>query len=147
MLPAWRDTLSHFIVVEPYKDGIAKPLVDKVYTDITENKIQPLRELSPETGAYFNECDSFEPEWQKAFWGANYDRLKKIKKTLDPENVLWCRRCVGSEMLIEQGDGRLCAASHGKRTPRDVLKSDKKGLRRHADGDKPKRDGDGNNKR
>lgn len=108
MNPAWRDTLVHFIVVEGWPDGISQPLIDSVYRDITANKTEPLRKLSPETGAYFNECDSYEPEWQEAFFGKNYARLREIKEKFDPGNVLWCRRCVGSEALVEKEDGRLC---------------------------------------
>ncbi|KAF2679793.1 FAD binding domain-containing protein [Lentithecium fluviatile CBS 122367] len=117
MTPAWRNTLTHLVVVEGWQDGVPQATIDSVYRDITTNKIQPLRELSPDTGAYFNECDSYEPEWQKAFWGENYGALLRVKRKVDPGNVLWCRRCVGSEGLREEGDGRLCRiGDYGKRT-------------------------------
>lgn len=116
MNPAWRNTLTHFIPILTWRDGISRSLIDTVYRDITVNKTQPLRDLSPETGAYFNECDSYEPEWQEAFWGKNYAKLKAIKKKVDPKNVLWCRHCVGSEALEEQEDGRLCHLQHYKRS-------------------------------
>ncbi|KAF2638743.1 FAD-binding domain-containing protein [Massarina eburnea CBS 473.64] len=107
MNPAWRKTLTHLIVVEGWPDGIAQSLIDSVYRNVTE-KVQRLRDLSPETGAYFNEPDSYEPQWQHAFFGQNYARLLEIKKKVDPGNLLWCSRCVGSEALVEAGDGRLC---------------------------------------
>jgi len=113
MNPAWRRTLAHFIVVETWRDGIAQDLIRKVYDDITYNKTEPLRKLSPDTGAYFNEADSYEPEWQNAFFGKHYKRLKEIKEKYDPKNVLWCRRCVGSEALVEQNDGTLCKPRGG----------------------------------
>ena len=31
-------------------------------------------------GAYVNECDYFQKDWQKSFWGANYARLAGIKR-------------------------------------------------------------------
>ena len=108
MNPAWRNTLVHLIVVSGWPDGIPRPLIDAVYNDITQKKTAALRKLSPDTGAYFNEADSYEPEWQKSFFGEHYGELKAIKKKYDPENVLWCRRCVGSEALVEQADGGLC---------------------------------------
>ncbi|KAF2117142.1 hypothetical protein BDV96DRAFT_571629 [Lophiotrema nucula] len=117
MNPGWRDTLTHLLVVEGWRDGIAPELIRSVYQDITYNKTEPLRKLSPDTGAYFNECDSYEPQWQKAFWGKHYARLRKIKQKYDPKNLLWCRRCVGSEALVEREDGRLCKANYG--TKRD----------------------------
>jgi hypothetical protein len=112
-LPAWRNTLTHFIVVESWSDGMSREAIDVVYRDITYNKTDPLRQLSPETGAYFNEPDSFEPRWQEAFFGENYGRLRKIKEKYDPKNVLWCQRCVGSEALEEQPNGQLCRPGGG----------------------------------
>ncbi|KAF1850181.1 FAD-binding domain-containing protein [Cucurbitaria berberidis CBS 394.84] len=114
MNPAWRNTIAHFIVVSTWQDGMPQPVIDSVYKDITYNKTEALRKLSPETGAYFNEADSYEPGWQQSFFGEHYDRLKAIKEKYDPHNVLWCRRCVGSEALVEQPDGRLCAPRYEK---------------------------------
>jgi hypothetical protein len=113
MNPAWRNTLISLIVVETWPDGVPQTAIDSIFSDITHVKTEALRKLSPETGAYFNEPDSYEPEWQKAFFGDNYAKLLRIKKKYDPKNVLWCRRCVGSEALIEQPDGKLCAAGRG----------------------------------
>jgi hypothetical protein len=51
-----------------------------------------LRELAPTTGAYMNEgAGRYEPDWQRTFWGDNYERLLKIKKTVDPDDTLWCQ--------------------------------------------------------
>lgn len=108
MNPAWRNTLTHLVVVSSWPDGTAQSIIDSVYADITHNKTEALRQFSPDTGAYFNEGDSCEPEWQQAFFGENYAWLKRIKEKYDPRNVLWCWKCVGSEALVEQPDGRLC---------------------------------------
>ncbi|KAF2802247.1 FAD binding domain-containing protein [Mytilinidion resinicola] len=106
--PAWRTAITHFIVSEGWLDGMPQSLIDSVYADITENKTYALRQLAPDSGAYFNECDSYEPDWQYSFFGPNYAHLWMIKQTYDPEGVLWCRRCVGSELWVEQPGGRLC---------------------------------------
>ena len=50
----------------------------------------------------------FEPDWQYAAFGENYPRLRAIKDTYDPEGMLWCRSCVGSEDWVEDAGGRLC---------------------------------------
>lgn len=84
-----------------------------MYADITHNKIEALRRLSPETGAYFNEADSYQPEWQKAFWGKGYAGLRRLKEEVDEGSLLWCRGCVGSEALVERADGRLCRVDGG----------------------------------
>lgn len=45
--------------------------------------------LKPYTtgGAYVCYPDLQRPEWQQAFWGANYPRLRAVKARVDPENV------------------------------------------------------------
>jgi hypothetical protein len=111
---AWRRTLTHLIVVAPFGDDTPGHLVDTVYADITYNKTHALRQLSPETGVYFNEADSYEPDWQQAFWGEGYAGLKELKRKIDPDNVLWCRMCVGSEALAETVDGKLCKVYEGR---------------------------------
>jgi hypothetical protein len=55
------------------------------------------------------QADPETPGWQTAFWGANYDKLLKIKKQVDPTGVFYCRSCVGSE-LFEDVEGVLCRA-------------------------------------
>ncbi|KAI8669916.1 hypothetical protein LRP88_01637 [Fusarium phalaenopsidis] len=69
---------------------------------------EPMRKLSPDTGAYINEALKYEPNWQKTFWGSNYKKLLSIKKSVDPKDVLWCVPCVGNEGWEEHQDGRLC---------------------------------------
>ena len=60
-----------------------------------------IRKATPGAGAYINEADYFEENWQDAFWGINYPRLLEIKQKYDPENVFTCHHCVGSEMIKE----------------------------------------------
>lgn len=58
--------------------------------------IEPLRQLAPDSGAYQNEADPFEPDPIQAFWGQdNYDRLLSIKSQVDPDNLMTCYKCVG----------------------------------------------------
>jgi hypothetical protein len=49
----------------------------------------------------------YEPNWQTTFWGENYARLLQIKRTVDPDDVLWCNPCVGNENWHEV-DNVLC---------------------------------------
>jgi hypothetical protein len=108
MNPAWRRTLVHFVPVEAWADGMDQAIIDQVYQDITNKKVERLRNLSPDTGAYFNEADFNQLDWQWAFFGENYARLKDIKGKYDPNNTFWCRQCVGSEALVQQKNGKLC---------------------------------------
>ncbi|KAH8722968.1 hypothetical protein GQ44DRAFT_686064 [Phaeosphaeriaceae sp. PMI808] len=112
--PAWRKTLVHLIAVNGKPSTLPASLTPLLYADITHNKTAAMRRFSPYTGAYFNEADSFEPEWQESFFGQGYGRLRRVKDVVDPAGVLWCRRCVGSERWVERGDGWLCRAGGNK---------------------------------
>jgi FAD/FMN-containing dehydrogenase len=59
--------------------------------------MRPIREASPGAGAYLNEADYFEPDWQHSFWGDNYPRLLDIKHRYDPTNLFRVHHGVGSE--------------------------------------------------
>lgn len=74
-----------------------------------------LREASPGSGAYMNEADTEEPDFQESFYGANYGRLLRIKKGVDPWGVFYAVTAVGSEEWVVEGtqglptqQGRLC---------------------------------------
>jgi FAD/FMN-containing dehydrogenase len=56
-----------------------------------------LRTLVPEAGAYVSESNYFEENWQRAFWGANYARLRAVKDKYDPEGLFFVHHGVGSE--------------------------------------------------
>ena len=75
---------------------------------IYEEGFKNLREATPGAGAYFNEGDYFEPDFQEAFWGReNYERLKSIKVKWDPTSLFYCHNCVGSEDWQEGGMCRV----------------------------------------
>ena len=58
--------------------------------------MQPLRELTPGSGAYQNEADSFEPDPVGAYWGAeNYRKLLDIKGEVDQRNIMQVHQGVG----------------------------------------------------
>jgi hypothetical protein len=66
-----------------------------------------LRAAAPETGAYLNECDYFQENWQHAFWGPNYPRLAEIKKRYDPDGLFTVHHGVGSESWSADGFTRM----------------------------------------
>ena len=66
--------------------------------------VNKFREATPGAGAYFNEADYNEPDWQNTFWGnENYKRLLDIKRAWDPEELFYCHNCVGSEYWEKGG--------------------------------------------
>lgn len=106
--PAWKDAVLHFIVVEGFPDSYSYEQAKPVLDDLTYQRVAVLKSLAPESGAYFNEADPYDPNWQYTFWGKNYPRLRAIKKRVDPDGLLWCVSCVGSEEWVQVGSGKLC---------------------------------------
>ena len=47
-----------------------------------------LRASTSNSGAYWNEADRYEPNWEQSFWGTdNYSKLKAIKEKYDPSGM------------------------------------------------------------
>lgn len=108
VLPAWRETLLDVVVVTPW--SFTAPLSDMVALQrrMTEVYIPTLAALTPGGGCYLNEGDFLEPDWQNVFYGANYKRLREIKKAFDPEDVFYAPTAVGSDEWAVADGGRLC---------------------------------------
>ena len=66
-----------------------------------------LRKVAPEGGAYVAESSYFQDDWQRAYWGGNYDRLLAVKRRYDPDGLFFVRHGVGSEGWSEDGFTRL----------------------------------------
>jgi FAD/FMN-containing dehydrogenase len=66
-----------------------------------------IRKLLPRVGSYVWETDYFQPHWQEAFWGENYDRLLKVKTKYDPDGLFFLHHGVGSEDWSADGFTRL----------------------------------------
>ena len=69
--------------------------------------IAALRAAAPKAGAYVNECDYFQPDWQRAFWGDNYARLLRVKQRYDPGGLFTVHHGVGSEAWSSDGFTRV----------------------------------------
>ncbi|KAH8600686.1 hypothetical protein B0O99DRAFT_589582 [Bisporella sp. PMI_857] len=104
--PAWRKAYVHALSGGRWTpfDYAKKAEVENKLTNVWG---KALRELAPDMGAYINEADANEPNFQQAFWGDNYPRLLAIKRRVDPTDLLWCTPCVGNERWALV-DGVLC---------------------------------------
>ncbi|KAH8654466.1 hypothetical protein BGZ60DRAFT_532835 [Tricladium varicosporioides] len=105
--PAWRRAFVHIIQGERYA-ALDPEAARASQNMLTNTYVAALRKLAPDMGSYINEADANEPDYQHAFWGANYERLKGIKRGVDPDDVLWCHPCVGNERWKVDETGRLC---------------------------------------
>ncbi|KAF4779936.1 FAD binding domain-containing protein [Colletotrichum scovillei] len=104
--PAWRTAYIHAITAVGWTsfNETSKSEAEKSIYDSVEG----FRQLTPGGGSYLNEGLSYEEDWQHTFWGTNYERLLKIKKTVDPDDVFWCQPCVGNEGWKQSSNGQLC---------------------------------------
>jgi hypothetical protein len=71
-----------------------------------EQAMGQLKRVAPQGGSYVSESDFFEPNWQESFWGANYEKLLRVKKKYDPQGLFFVRHGVGSEDWSEDGFSR-----------------------------------------
>jgi hypothetical protein len=106
--PAWRTASVHMIVKSAWDTALPESVVRGFQDAATNRTGRAMRSAAPDSGCYVNECDTYEPAFQQAMYGPNYARLRAIKEKYDPEGLLWCRRCVGSEEWeYDERDGRL----------------------------------------
>jgi FAD/FMN-containing dehydrogenase len=71
-----------------------------------EAAMNGIRKLLPRAGSYVWETDYFQPHWQEAFWGENYDRLLAVKNKYDPDGLFFLHHGVGSEDWNADGFSR-----------------------------------------
>ncbi|KAK4206717.1 FAD-binding domain-containing protein [Rhypophila decipiens] len=109
--PAWRKALSHTTAGQSWTHLDYEGKSKRAAYSRADASLEPLRKLAPDSGAYVNEAFPEEPDWRHAFWGRggkNYARLLRIKRAVDPDDVLWCHPCVGNERWEEIDGGVLC---------------------------------------
>jgi FAD/FMN-containing dehydrogenase len=103
LLPAWRRALTHVIVVTGWDAATPWDEQRRLAESLTHDQVALLKDLEPDMGAYPNEADADETDWQASFWGANYPRLRDVKSKWDPDGLFIVRRGVGSEDWDEDG--------------------------------------------
>jgi FAD/FMN-containing dehydrogenase len=93
----------------PAFPGMPEPnlVVARFLAGRVQASMKALRVAAPDTGAYVNECDYFQDDWQRAFWGPNYRRLARIKHRYDPGGLFTVHHGVGSESWSADGFMRL----------------------------------------
>ena len=112
VLPAWRQSDIHMVAGLGPETGATSnyPLIVEQQANLTDIVLPALYELAPDSGAYINEGDAFDPNWKQNFFGVNYDKLLTIKQKWDPQNVFWVKAGVGSDALVENAKQLLCQA-------------------------------------
>ncbi|KAK7751215.1 hypothetical protein SLS62_006901 [Diatrype stigma] len=110
VLPQWRDSIASASLTLPWSFQAPFQEMIEAQRRITE-VVQPIVEMAtPGSGAYINEADFLQPDWQETFFGANYPELLRLKRKYDPASLLYARVGVGSEAYEVRSDGRMCRA-------------------------------------
>lgn len=108
--PAWRETLIDTTITTPWSWTASRAAMVAEQRKMTEQYIPRLAALSPNSGAYLNEGDFEQPNFQSVFYGNKYDKLRAIKAEYDPDEVFYGKTAVGSDEWRQLDDGRLCRA-------------------------------------
>lgn len=108
--PHWRAATLQFFTVSIFADNSTAAEERAAFEHATNEPGKQLKELTPNSGSYFNEGDAFDPNWRREFFGSadRYESLRHVKTQVDPDGQLWCVSCVGSEAWMEDESGRLC---------------------------------------
>ncbi|KAJ3575467.1 hypothetical protein NP233_g1082 [Leucocoprinus birnbaumii] len=102
--PAWRSAKMHLIVPNEFSETSNLTEVNAAQNNFRENQLPIFKPIQgPIPGAYSNEADPFEEEWQSVFYGPNYPRLSIIKRLYDPTDLFIVRAGVGSERWDSDG--------------------------------------------
>ncbi|OJJ38346.1 hypothetical protein ASPWEDRAFT_105839 [Aspergillus wentii DTO 134E9] len=110
VLPAWRETLIDTTITTPWDWYAPESKMVALQDKMTNDYIPRLAALAPKSGAYMNEGDFRQPNFQSAFYGVNYERLRQIKAKYDPNDIFYAKTAVGSDEWSVSSSGRLCRA-------------------------------------
>ena len=104
--PAWRQAATHMYFVRYWAPNATLAQQQEVIRNMTEVDMPILKDVEGcNMGAYLNEANAYEPDFQNEFWGSNYPRLYEIKQKWDPNGLFIARKGVGSE---DWDDAGLC---------------------------------------
>ncbi|KAL3481553.1 hypothetical protein BJX99DRAFT_218486 [Aspergillus californicus] len=109
ILPAWRDALIDTTITTRWEWRADEAMLAQ-QRKMTDDYIPTLSALAPDSGAYMNEGDFRQPNWQEVFYGANYGALRAVKAVYDPDEVFYATAGVGSDEWTVGTGGRLCRA-------------------------------------
>ena len=112
VLPQWRTTAVMSSYTLPYSFTVPFPEMEARQGIITDEILPRIEAVTPGAGAYINEGDFQQRDWQQAFFGSNYERLVAVKEVYDPKGLFYTPFAVGSERWEILKDGRMCEA-HG----------------------------------
>ena len=91
--PAWRNAVLHTVFGAAWELNATLAEQAAIVGGVSD-LTGVLRGALPESGAYWSESDVLEPGWEGSFWGGNVERLKAVKRSVDPGGVFTCWHCI-----------------------------------------------------
>ncbi|QKX64758.1 uncharacterized protein TRUGW13939_11934 [Talaromyces rugulosus] len=108
VFPEWRNAAITMQVGLTWNDSAPWSQMVANQFKMTNKFMPQLEAATPGGGAYENEGDFRQPNWQQTFFGSNYQRLKDIKGKWDPHSFFYVLKGVGSEHWTVDESGRMC---------------------------------------
>ncbi|KAF2188422.1 FAD/FMN-containing dehydrogenase [Zopfia rhizophila CBS 207.26] len=110
VLPAWRDAAIHMQLTTPWDSNAPWSTMVAAQLQMTNEFVPQVEAVTPGSGAYTNEADFRQPNFQQTFFGKNYNGLLAVKQKWDPSSLFYGIKTVGSEAWNVAADGRMCRA-------------------------------------
>jgi hypothetical protein len=96
--------MMQVLLANSWENSATLAEVNTMRTRFKSTQLPILKQISgPDAGAYSNEADVLEENFQTTFFGPNYARLSTIKKKYDPTDLFIVRVGVGSERWDQWG--------------------------------------------
>jgi hypothetical protein len=108
VLPAWRDAVVHATLTTPWNFTGPWSEMIALQDKMTYEIVPQLEAVTPGSGAYMNEADFRQLNWQEDFFGDNYAELLSIKNKWDPNHLFYAVTAVGSTDWTVAANGRMC---------------------------------------
>ncbi|KAJ6470548.1 FAD-binding domain-containing protein, partial [Mycena vulgaris] len=102
--PVWRTAKTHIVVLNTWVQKASLEEIGALRNRFKTQQLLILENLSgPNAGAYSNEADLLETNFQTTFFGPNYAKWSGIKRKYDPRDLFIVGAGVGSEQRDEWG--------------------------------------------
>ncbi|KAL4796435.1 hypothetical protein BDV19DRAFT_81543 [Aspergillus venezuelensis] len=103
--PAWRAAATHITIGATWEPNASLAKQEAIRRNLTEVEVEKLRSVegADKMGAYLNEANAYEKDFQASFWGINYPRLYATKQKWDSTGLFVARNGVGSEDWDPEG--------------------------------------------
>lgn len=112
VLPQWRQAAIHALGTLIWDFTIPQSEMLAKQAELLDYVVPLLRAVVPSNaGTYLNEAEVGNKNWKGDFFGENYNRLRQIKRTYDPNDLFYAEYSVGSDAWYRASDGRLCRTS------------------------------------